>query len=61
MSEEIKVGTSEVESGVIACGKYLIYPGKTWDGKPMVWIDKEDGEAMGLDEKSLDEIWKDRF
>lgn len=60
MSEATEIGHAEVIQPIV-CGKYRIYPWKSYDGKQSIWIEKNSGEGMELSEQSLDDIWEDKF
>lgn len=60
MSEATELGHAEAIQPIV-CGKYSIYPWKSWDGKQSIWIEKNGGEGMELSEQSLDDIWEDKF
>lgn len=42
-------------------GKYWFSRGKDNKGEWFLWMSKEDGEAMGISEKELDIIWKEKY
>jgi hypothetical protein len=46
------------EKGWIKVGEYTVCEFIDYEGKPCLWIEKEDGEAMTID---IDEIWEKYF